>query len=104
MTAPPAAVAMIEVLAPVRRGELDRFADIFECHDSELVERRAHRHRPSGTPAPQRERAFASRGTRRLVAVLSALSQRPTARGCGSDTGSAYSDNPTASRASARSA
>ena len=52
MTAAAATVAMIEELAPVRPGERDRFADILERHDAELVERHPKWDRPSDTPAP----------------------------------------------------
>lgn len=52
VTAPAVAVTMIEELAQLRPGELDRFAEILERHDSELLERHPHWDRPAPTRAP----------------------------------------------------
>jgi oxalate decarboxylase/phosphoglucose isomerase-like protein (cupin superfamily) len=46
--APAAAVTLIEEVAEVRAGELDRMAEIFARHNSELLER--HPHWEAATP------------------------------------------------------
>ena len=42
VTAPPAAVTLIEQVATVVPGDLDRLAELFDRYDSELLERHPH--------------------------------------------------------------
>jgi hypothetical protein len=52
VTAPAVAITMIEELATVGPGELDRFAEILERYDSELLERHPHWDPRAETHAP----------------------------------------------------